>query len=79
MFRRFIFSLQDWTMDAVAATNMIAMRYKGPASGARYIAIGHGLSPRQAQRLFEQSSTTFTEFLLEQRLLQARAGCCSIR
>jgi AraC-like DNA-binding protein len=31
-----------------------------------------GLSPRQAQRLFEQAGTTFTEFVLEQRLLQAR-------
>lgn len=28
--------------------------------------------PRQAQRLFEQAGTTFTEFVLEQRLLQAR-------
>lgn len=31
-----------------------------------------GLSPRQAQRLFEQAGTTFTEFVLEQRLLLAR-------
>jgi AraC-like DNA-binding protein len=29
----------------------------------------YGLSARQAQRLFEQDGTTFTEFLLEQRLL----------
>jgi AraC-like DNA-binding protein len=32
----------------------------------------YGLSARQAQRLFEQDGTTFTEFLLEQRLLLAR-------
>ncbi|MET4324526.1 MULTISPECIES: AraC family transcriptional regulator [Bradyrhizobium] len=31
-----------------------------------------GLSPRQAQRMFEQTGTTFTEFLLEQRLLLVR-------
>lgn len=31
-----------------------------------------GLSPRHAQRIFEQTGTTFTEFLLEQRLLLAR-------
>ncbi|MBW5436370.1 AraC family transcriptional regulator [Bradyrhizobium canariense] len=31
-----------------------------------------GLSPRHAQRTFEQTGTTFTEFLLEQRLLLAR-------
>ncbi|WP_027522813.1 AraC family transcriptional regulator [Bradyrhizobium sp. Ec3.3] len=31
-----------------------------------------GVSPRHAQRMFEQAGTTFTEFLLEQRLLLAR-------
>jgi AraC-like DNA-binding protein len=36
------------------------------------IAARCGLSPRQAQRLFEQAGTTFTEFVLEQRLLLAR-------
>lgn len=36
------------------------------------IAARCGLSPRQAQRLFEQAGTTFTEFVLEQRLLFAR-------
>jgi AraC-like DNA-binding protein len=36
------------------------------------IATRSGLSPRQAQRMFEQAGTTFTEFVLEQRLLQAR-------
>ncbi len=32
----------------------------------------YGLSTRQAQRLFEQTETSFTEFLREQRLLLAR-------
>lgn len=36
------------------------------------IATRSGLSPRQAQRMFEQAGTTFTEFVLEQRLLLAR-------
>ncbi|MEK9281533.1 MULTISPECIES: AraC family transcriptional regulator [unclassified Bradyrhizobium] len=36
------------------------------------VAARYGLSPRQAQRLFEQAGTTFTEFVLEQRLLLAR-------
>ncbi len=36
------------------------------------IATRSGLSPRQAQRMFEQVGTTFTEFVLEQRLLMAR-------
>ena len=36
------------------------------------IATRSGLSPRQAQRLFEQAGTTFTEFVLEQRLVLAR-------
>jgi AraC-like DNA-binding protein len=36
------------------------------------IAQAHGLSPRQAQRVFAQTGTTFTKFVLEQRLLLAR-------
>ena len=36
------------------------------------IAGRYGLSTRQAQRLFEQSGETFTEFILENRLLLAR-------
>ena len=37
------------------------------------VARRHGLSPRQVQRLFEQTGgTTFTEFVLEQKLLLAR-------
>jgi AraC-like DNA-binding protein len=31
-----------------------------------------GLSPKQVQRLFERTGTTFAEFVLEQRLLAAR-------
>jgi len=36
------------------------------------IAERSGLSPKQVQRLFERAGTTFTEFVLEQRLLLAR-------
>jgi AraC-like DNA-binding protein len=36
------------------------------------LAKANGLSPRQAQRLFASSGTTFSEFVLEQRLLLAR-------
>lgn len=36
------------------------------------IANSVGLSPKQVQRLFERSGVTFTEFVLEQRLLSAR-------
>jgi AraC-like DNA-binding protein len=35
------------------------------------VARAHGLSPRQVQRFFAQSGTTFTEFLLTQRLSAA--------
>jgi AraC-like DNA-binding protein len=36
------------------------------------IARSVSLSPKQVQRLFERTGTTFTEFVLEQRLLSAR-------
>jgi AraC-like DNA-binding protein len=36
------------------------------------LALRHGLSARQMQRMFEQSGTTFSAFFLEQRLLRAR-------
>ena len=36
------------------------------------IARSIGLNPKQVQRLFERSGMTFTEFVLEQRLLSAR-------
>lgn len=36
------------------------------------VARANGLSPRQAQRMFASSGTTFSEFVLEQRLLLAR-------
>jgi AraC-like DNA-binding protein len=35
------------------------------------VALRHGVSPRYIRRLFEGAGTTFTEFALEQRLLQA--------
>jgi AraC-like DNA-binding protein len=35
------------------------------------VALRHGVSPRYIRRLFEGTGTTFTEFALEQRLLQA--------
>jgi AraC-like DNA-binding protein len=40
--------------------------------GIETIARETGLSSRQAQRLFEQEGSTFSEFVLEQRLLLAR-------
>ena len=36
------------------------------------IALAHGLTVRHVQRLFAQTGTSFTEFVLEQRLVQAR-------
>jgi AraC-like DNA-binding protein len=36
------------------------------------ISRSHGLSPRQAQRLFAEAGTTFSGFLMEQRLLLAQ-------
>jgi AraC-like DNA-binding protein len=43
-----------------------------PALALANLVRRHGLSERQAQRLFERSGNTFTEFVLEQRLLLAR-------
>ena len=43
------------------------------------IARAHGLSPRQAQRFFAHSGTTFTEFVLEQRLSLAHRLLCDPR
>ena len=43
-----------------------------PALALANLVRRHGLSERQAQRLFEQSENTFTEFVIEQRLLLAR-------
>jgi AraC-like DNA-binding protein len=40
--------------------------------GIETLARRYGFSARQAQRLFEQNGTTFTEFVLEQRLLLVR-------
>lgn len=36
------------------------------------VAERNGLSPKQVQRLFERTGTTFTEYVLDQRLLYAR-------
>lgn len=43
-----------------------------PALALANLVRRHGLSERQAQRLFERAGYTFTEFVLEQRLLLAR-------
>jgi AraC-like DNA-binding protein len=43
-----------------------------PALALASLVRRYGLSERQAQRLFERSGNTFTEFVLEQRLLLAR-------
>ncbi|HTK80496.1 MAG TPA: AraC family transcriptional regulator [Rhizomicrobium sp.] len=43
------------------------------------IAAQHRLTPRQVQRLFEDTGTTFTVFVREQRLLRARAMLTSPR
>jgi AraC-like DNA-binding protein len=47
-------------------------RLQDPNLTIASIAQSAGLSPKQVQRLFEHSGTTFTEFALEQRLLSAR-------
>ena len=36
------------------------------------LALRHGVTPRYIQKLFESDGTTFTEYLIEQRLLEAR-------
>jgi AraC-like DNA-binding protein len=36
------------------------------------LALRHGLTPRYIQKLFENDGTTFTEYVIEQRLLEAR-------
>ena len=38
-----------------------------------FIAQRNSLSPKQVQRLFERTGTTFAEFVLEQRLLYAHS------
>jgi AraC-like DNA-binding protein len=42
-----------------------------PKLSVRDVAARHGVSVRYVQQLFERSGTTFTKFLLEQRLLSA--------
>src|SRR5262249_357266 len=36
------------------------------------LALRHGVTPRYIQKLFEGDGTTFTEYVIEQRLLEAR-------
>lgn len=43
----------------------------GKAVSIEQVAQRHGISPRYVRRLFERTGTTFTEYALEQRLLQA--------
>ncbi len=59
-----------------AAQLMVIKRYvvhqlSEPNLSVREIAARHGVSVRYIQQLFERSGTTFTRFLLEQRLLAA--------
>jgi AraC-like DNA-binding protein len=59
-----------------AAQLMVIRRYvvhrlSEPQLSVREIAARHGVSVRYVQQLFERSGTTFTRFLLEQRLLAA--------
>jgi AraC-like DNA-binding protein len=59
-----------------AAQLMVIKRYvidqlSDPQLSVREVAARHGVSVRYVQQLFERSGTTFTRFLLEQRLLSA--------
>jgi AraC-like DNA-binding protein len=59
-----------------AAQLMVMKRYvidqlSDPKLSVRDVAARHGVSVRYVQQLFERSGTTFTKFLLEQRLLSA--------
>jgi AraC-like DNA-binding protein len=49
----------------------IARRVGEPGLSVTRLAGQHGLTPRYVQRLFETAGTTFTEYVLEQRLMQA--------
>lgn len=49
----------------------IARRIGEPGLSVTTLAGQHGLTPRYVQRLFETAGTTFTEYVLEQRLMQA--------
>ena len=56
-------------LDAVKAEVLSSLGR--PELGLAHIAARHGLSPRYIQHLFELSGTSFTRFVLEQRLLLA--------
>jgi AraC-like DNA-binding protein len=47
-------------------------RLSAPDLSVTEVARRHGVSVRYQQKLFERSGTTFTQFVLEQRLLAAR-------
>jgi len=49
----------------------VAKHLDEPGLSVATVAAHHGLMPRYVQRLFEREGTTFTEYLLEQRLAQA--------
>ena len=49
-------------------------RLADPGLSVADVAAKHGLGVRYVQRLFELSGTTFTQFVLEQRLQAARRG-----
>jgi AraC-like DNA-binding protein len=57
-------------LDLMKADVLRSLEWSGLNMGT--IARANGLSERQAQRLFAQAGSTFSEFVLEQRLLQAR-------
>lgn len=50
-----------------------------PDLSVRSVAALHGVTPRYIQLLFEESGTTFTAFVLEQRLAAARRALCDVR
>ena len=50
----------------------IAARLEEPDLSVTTIARRHRLKPRWVQRLFESEGTTFTEYVLAQRLVRAR-------
>ncbi len=49
----------------------IANRFDQPDLSVATIALRHRIKPRWVQRLFESEGTTFTEYILAQRLLRA--------
>jgi AraC-like DNA-binding protein len=54
-----------------AIQEVIANRLDQPDLSAATIAVRHRIKPRWVQRLFESEGTTFTEYVLAQRLVRA--------